>query len=53
MSSKRNAPEKFHNEMTGDQEVARRVEIELRKWQNESGMNKKPPLPISEEMLHA
>ena len=41
MSSKRNTPEKFHNEWTVDQEMARRVEIKLRKWQNE--MDPKDP----------
>ena len=47
MSSRKNTPERFHNELDVNLEVARRVELELRKWQRESGPKGKPPLPQS------
>ena len=34
-SSRKNTPERFHNELDVNLEVARRVEFELRKWQRE------------------
>ena len=37
MSSRKNTPERFHNKLDVNLEVARRVELELRKWQRESG----------------
>ena len=37
-------PEKFHNEIDVDQEVARKVEEELKRWQREVGLVWKPPL---------
>ena len=46
-SSRKNTPERFHNELDVNLEVARRVELELRKWQRESGPKGKPPLPQS------
>ena len=46
-SSRKNTPERFHNELDVNLEVARRVESELRKWQRESGPKGKPPLPQS------
>ena len=46
-SSRKNTPERFHNELDVNLEVARRVELELRKWQRESGLKGKPPLPQS------
>ena len=42
-----NAYIKFHNELDVNMEVARRVEMELRKWQRENGPKGKPPLPQS------
>ena len=47
MSSRKNTPERFHNKLDVNLEVARRVELELRKWQRESGPKGKPPLPQS------
>ena len=44
-SSRKNTPERFHNELDVNVEVARRVELELRKWQRENGPKGKPPLP--------
>ena len=44
-SSGKNTPEKFHNERDVDQEVTRRVEIQLKRWQKEMGPTGKPPLP--------
>ena len=46
-SCRKNTPERFHNELDVNLEVARRVELELRKWQRESGPKGKPPLPQS------
>ena len=46
-SSRKNTPEKFQNEMDVDQEVARRVEKELKRWQREVGPVGKPSLPQS------
>ena len=46
-SSRKNTPEKFHNEIDVNLEVARRVEMELRRWQGENGLKGKPPLPQS------
>ena len=46
-SSRKNTPEKFQNEMDMDQEVARRVEKELKRWQREVGPVGKPPFPQS------
>ena len=46
-SSRKNTPERFYNEIDVDQEVARRVEEELRRWQREAGPVGKPPLPQS------
>ena len=47
MSSRKNTPERFHNKLDVNIEVARRVELELRKWQRENGPKGKPPLPQS------
>ena len=44
-SSRKNTPERFHNKLDVNIEVAKRVELELRKWQRESGPRGKPPLP--------
>ena len=46
-SSRKNMPERFHNKLDVNLEVARRVELELRKWQRESGPKGKPPSPQS------
>ena len=46
-SSRKNRPERFHNELVVNIEVARRVELVLRKWQRENGPKEKPPLPLS------
>ena len=43
--SRKNTPEKFHNEQNVDQEVARRVEIQLRRMQKERDPIGEPPLP--------
>ena len=45
MSSRKNTPEKFCNELDVNLEVAKRVEWELRKWQREHEPKGKPPLP--------
>ena len=45
MSSRKNTPEKFRNELDVNMEVAKRVEMELRKWQREHEPKGKPPLP--------
>ena len=45
MSSRKNTPEKFCNELDVTMEVAKRVEMELRKWQREHEPKGKPPLP--------
>ena len=45
MSSRKNTPEKFRNEFDVNLEVAKRVELELRKWQREYEPKGKPPLP--------
>ena len=45
MSSRKNTPEKFHNELDVNLEVAKRVELELSKWQREHEPKGKPPLP--------
>ena len=44
-SSRKNTPEKFCNELDVNMEVAKRVEMELRKWQREHEPKGKPPLP--------
>ena len=44
-SSRKNTPEKFRNELDVNMEVAKRVEMELRKWQREHEPKGKPPLP--------
>ena len=44
-SSRKNTPEKFHNELDVNMEVAKRVEMELHKWQREHEPKGKPPLP--------
>ena len=44
-SSRKNMPERLHNERDVDQEVVRRVEIKLKRWQKEMGPMGKPPLP--------
>ena len=46
-SSRKNTPEWFHNETDINQEVARRVEMELRRCEREDGPKGKPPLPQS------
>ena len=45
MSSRKNTPEKFRNKLDVNMEVAKRVEMELRKWQREHEPKGKPPLP--------
>ena len=45
MSSRKNTPEKFRNELDVNMEVAKRVEMELHKWQREHKPTGKPPLP--------
>ena len=44
-SSRKNTPEKFRNELDVNMEVAKRVEMELRKWQREHEPKGKAPLP--------
>ena len=44
-SSRKNTPEKFRNELDVNMEVAKIVEMELRKWQREHEPKGKPPLP--------
>ena len=44
-SSRKNTPEKFRNKLDVNMEVAKRVEMELRKWQREHEPKGKPPLP--------
>ena len=44
-SSRKNTPEKIRSEIDVDMEVARRVELELRKWQRERVPTGKPPIP--------
>ena len=44
-SSRKNTPEKFHNKLDVNMEVAKRVEMELHKWQREHEPKGKPPLP--------
>ena len=44
-SSRKNMPEKFHSERDVNQEVARRVEIKLKRWQKEMDPTGKPLLP--------
>ena len=44
-SSRKNTPKKFRNELDVNLEVAKRVELELRKWQREHEPKGKPPLP--------
>ena len=44
-SSRKNTPEKFHDERNVEQEVARRVEIQLKRIQKEKDPIGKPPLP--------
>ena len=43
-SSRKNTPKRFHNELDVNIEVAKRVELELRKWQRENRPRGKPPL---------
>ena len=44
-SSRKNTPEKFCNEFDANLEFAKRVKLELRKWQREYEPKGKPPLP--------
>ena len=44
-SSRKNTPKKFRNEFDVNLEVAKRVKLELRKWQREHEPKGKPPLP--------
>ena len=44
-SSRKNTPERIRSEIDVDMEVARRVELELRKWQREREPTGKPPIP--------
>ena len=44
-SSRKNTPEKFRNELDVNMQVAKRVEMELRKWQREHEPKGKPLLP--------
>ena len=41
----KNTPERIRSEIDVDMEVARRVELELRKWQRERVPTGKPPIP--------
>ena len=44
-SSRKNTPEKLHNEFDVNIEIAKRVEMELRKWQREQEPKGKPLMP--------
>ena len=55
MSSRKNTPEKFCNELDVNLEVAKRVELELRKWQRKHEPKGKPPLlqPRKQQIMNS
>ena len=54
-SSRKNTPGKFHNELDVNLEVAKRVELELHKWQREHEPKGKPPLlqPRKQQIMNS
>ena len=54
-SSRKNTPEKFHNELDVNLEVAKRVKLELHKWQREHEPKGKPPLlqPRKQQIMNS